>query len=49
VGVGGQCARAFDARIHPAVDAAFGGQRPPVEPTVTLDVVEAWGPAVIGV
>jgi len=42
-----QCARAFDERIHPAVDAAFGGRRPPVEPTVTrLDVVEARGPVV---
>jgi hypothetical protein len=45
-----KCARAFDERIHPAVDAAFGGRRPPVEPTVTrLDVVEARGPAVVGV
>ena len=42
-----QCARAFDERIHPAVDAAFGGQRPPGEPTVTrLDVVEVRGTAV---
>lgn len=42
-----QCARAFDERIHPAVDAAFGGTRPPVEPTVTrLDVVEVRGPVV---
>ncbi len=42
-----QCARAFDGRVHPAVDAAFGGARPPVEPTVTrLDVVEVRGPVV---
>lgn len=41
------CARAFDERIHPAVDAAFGGHRPPVEPTVQrLDVVEVRGPSV---
>ena len=40
-----QCARAFDERVHPAVDAAFGGQRPP-EPILTrLDVVEMRGPA----
>lgn len=44
-----QCARAFDERVHPAVDAAFGGARPPVEPTtVPLDVVEVTG-AVVGV
>lgn len=42
-----QCARAFDERIHPAVDAAFGGTRPPAEPTVhRLDVVEVRSPAV---
>jgi hypothetical protein len=36
--------------VHPAVDTAFGGRRPPVEPTVTrLDVVEARGAAVDGV
>jgi hypothetical protein len=41
-----QCARAFEERIHPAVDTAFGGRRPP-EPTVTrLDVVEVRGRAV---
>jgi hypothetical protein len=40
------CTRAFAGRIHPAVDAAFGGQRPPVEPTLTLlDVVEVRGSA----
>lgn len=38
------CTRAFDERIHPAVDAAFGGNRPPVEPTFDhLDVVHASG------
>lgn len=38
------CAKAFDDRIHKAVDAAFGGQRPSVEPTVErLDVVHASG------
>ena len=42
-----QCARAFDERVHPAVDTAFGGTRPPVEPTVTrLEVIEARGSAV---
>ena len=42
------CARAFEERVHPAVDAAFGGARPP-EPVVTpLDVVEVRG-AGIGV
>jgi hypothetical protein len=45
-----QCARAFDERIHPAVDRAFGGARPPVEPTVDrLDVIEARGAVVGGV
>ena len=44
------CDRAFDARIHPAVDAAFGGARPPVEPTLTeLQVVEVRGAVVDGV
>lgn len=39
-----QCARAFAQRVHPAVDAAFGGQRPPGEPEVhRLDVVEVRG------
>lgn len=38
------CARAFDERIHDAVDAAFGGTRPGTEPTVDrLDVVHATG------
>jgi hypothetical protein len=40
-----QCGRAFRERIHPAVDAAFGGARPAVEPTVTsLEVIDAAGP-----
>lgn len=39
-----QCDRAFDQRIHPAVDAAFGGHRPPVEPTVArLQLIDASG------
>ena len=38
------CARAFDERIHPAVDAAFGGDRPAQEPVVQhLDVLHADG------
>ncbi len=38
------CARAFEGRIHTAVDAAFGGQRPAGEPEVRrLDVVHASG------
>ena len=38
------CELAFDARIHPAVDAAFGGARPTTEPTVQrLDVLSATG------
>ena len=42
-----QCARAFDERVHPAVDAAFGGTRPPGEPTVDhLQVIDARGSAV---
>ncbi|MEU4317532.1 hypothetical protein AB0F85_03940 [Nocardia fluminea] len=37
------CARAFEDRIHPAVDAAFAGARPG-EPTVQhLEVVRATG------
>jgi hypothetical protein len=44
-----QCARAFSDRIHPAVDQAFGGQRPSVEPTtVPLEVVEVNGSVVGG-
>ena len=38
------CTRAFDERIHPAVDAAFGGNRPATEPEVhRLDVLHATG------
>jgi hypothetical protein len=38
------CTQAFDDRIHPAVNAAFGGQRPTGEPTVhRLDVLHATG------
>jgi hypothetical protein len=40
------CARAFDERVHPAVDRAFGGQRPGSEPVVhRLDVLHAMGGA----
>lgn len=38
------CARAFDERIHPAVDRAFGGARPAGEPEVhPLEVVDLRG------
>ncbi len=38
------CSRAFDERIHPAVDTAFGGERPAGEPVVhQLDVLHAGG------
>ncbi|HEX8094258.1 hypothetical protein [Jatrophihabitans sp.] len=38
------CAQAFEERIHPAVNAAFGGERPSAEPTVhRLDVLHATG------
>jgi hypothetical protein len=38
------CATAFQERIHPAVDAAFGGNRPATEPVVhRLDVLHASG------
>lgn len=41
------CAAAFDARIHPAVDRAFGGARPGTEPIVHgLQVIHATGAAV---
>lgn len=41
------CGRAFQERIHPAVDAAFGGQRPGTEPhTERLEVLHASGSAV---
>ena len=38
------CARAFDDRIHDAVDAAFGGRRPSPEPTVNvLEILDLSG------
>lgn len=38
------CSEAFEERIHPAVNAAFGGDRPSTEPTVhRLDVLHATG------
>lgn len=38
------CTRAFEEQIHPAVDAAFGGDRPSSEPQVhRLDVLHASG------
>jgi hypothetical protein len=38
------CARAFEDRIHPAVDRAFGGARPAGEPEVRpLEVVDLRG------
>ena len=38
------CDRAFEERIHPAVDAAFGGRRPSSEPEVHhLDVLHYSG------
>ncbi|GAA2110849.1 hypothetical protein GCM10009841_33210 [Microlunatus panaciterrae] len=38
------CQRAFEERIHPAVDAAFGDRRPATEPTVhPLEVLHASG------
>ena len=38
------CGKAFDERIHHAVDAAFGGARPGTEPTVTpVDLVHMTG------
>jgi len=41
------CAKAFDERIHAAVDMAFGGSRPAGEPAVTqLDVLHASGSAI---
>lgn len=39
-----KCAAAFDDRIHPAVDLAFGGKRPPTEPTSeAFEVLHAIG------
>lgn len=38
------CARAYDQRVHPAVDRAFGGARPAGEPqTHRLDVIDVSG------
>lgn len=38
------CAQAFEERIHPMVDAVFGGNRPSSEPEVQrLDVLHASG------
>ena len=38
------CAAAFDERIHPAVDRAFGGRRPASEPATTrMHVIDATG------
>jgi hypothetical protein len=38
------CDRAFDERIHAAVDGAFGGKRPATEPTrEVLEIVHATG------
>jgi hypothetical protein len=38
------CTQAFEQRIHPAVDAAFGGTRPAGEPEVQrLDVLHVTG------
>jgi hypothetical protein len=38
------CTRAFEDRIHPAVDAAFGAERPSGEPELhRLDILHAGG------
>ncbi|MEP6843069.1 MAG: hypothetical protein ABJA11_06080 [Pseudolysinimonas sp.] len=43
------CTRAFDDRIHSAVDKAFGGSRPDTEPEVhVLDVLDIAGVNVAG-
>jgi hypothetical protein len=43
------CAQAFEERVHPAVDRAFGGHRPAGEPTVQhLEVIYAGGPVLAG-
>ena len=42
------CARAFDKRIHPAVEAAFAGARPGEPTTTHLDVVHASGALLAG-
>jgi hypothetical protein len=44
------CGRAFDERIHGAVNKAFGGMRPSGEPTVDhLEVLHASGAMLAGV
>lgn len=44
-----QCTAAFEQRIHPAVDQAFGGSRPAQEPRVEhLEVLDAAGSAFAG-
>jgi hypothetical protein len=41
------CTRAFDERVHPAVDRAFGGRRPETEPTVTpVEILDLSGSVV---
>jgi hypothetical protein len=41
------CTRAFDERIHAAVDSAFGGRRPGTEPEVqVMDVIDITGVAI---
>lgn len=41
-----KCAAAFEQRIHPAVDEAFGGSRPGQEPhSDRLEVLDAAGSA----
>lgn len=42
------CARAFDERIHPAVEAVFDGVRPGEPTTTRLDVVHASGALLAG-
>jgi hypothetical protein len=42
------CEQAFDDRIHPAVDAAFGGRRPGEPAVDRLDVLHASGSALAG-
>ncbi|MEO6532827.1 MAG: hypothetical protein ABIO06_04545 [Pseudolysinimonas sp.] len=43
------CTRAFDERIHDAVDKAFGGARPGTEPTShVLEVLDITGIPVAG-
>ena len=43
------CTRAFDERIHAAVDAAFGGHRPNTEPeSHVLEMLDITGVPVAG-